>query len=169
MKAVFAGAFDPFTVGHLDIAMRARAVFGEVTIAVAQKTGKMTASINDRMDIVKRSVGALEKIRIVAFDGLLGDFVKNSGGECVLVRGVRNNRDLDYERELAGVYKRLCGADTVFFASSPSVADVSSTVVRELASLGAPLDGFVADRAMEIVANIYGRRSSEKEQSCKNI
>lgn len=168
MKAVFAGTFDPFTVGHADIVERALAVFGGVTVVVAEQTGKNTASIADRVDIVKRSVSTMRNVSVVSFDGLLSDFVK-SCGDCVLVRGVRNNRDLDYERELASVYKRLCGADTVFFVSSPSVADVSSTVVRELAALGAPLDGFVADETKAIAAEIYGRRSSEKEKSCKNI
>lgn len=156
MQAIFAGTFDPFTAGHRDIAERALRIFGAVTIAVAEDTGKITVPLSERVKIAELSVSDLKNIDVAPFKGLLSDFVA-ARGECVLIRGVRNARDYDYERDLCRVYKSMCGVDAVHLVASPEFGHVSSTVVRELAALGNVPHGYVVDNAYSAVMSVYGK------------
>lgn len=164
MKAIFAGAFDPFTMGHRDVAERALKVFGTVVIAVAAQTGKNAAPLDVRKKTVELSVADMlgKGVTVTAFDGALSDFVKAQGGACVLVRGVRNGGDWEYENAHARIYNSLCGVESVFFAASPSHAHISSTAVRELAYAGCALDGYAAENAIEQIKYYYGKRSERK-------
>ncbi|MCM1367297.1 MAG: adenylyltransferase/cytidyltransferase family protein [Roseburia sp.] len=165
MKAIFAGTFDPFTTGHRNVAERALSVFGALTIAVAADTGKKTASLSDRVKIAELSVPGLCGVEVVPFSGLLSDFVVasvNSGEKCVLVRGIRNTRDFEYERELCSVYRSLCGVDAAHFFTLPELMHVSSTTVRELAALGNIPNGYVVADAYSAVCDIYGGKTAAK-------
>ncbi len=155
MKAIFAGTFDPFTVGHRDIAERAIKVFGNVTVAVAAG-GTARADIATRIKIAEISLGGVRGAEVVPFSGLLTDFVAAQQQKCVLVRGIRSVKDYEYERELDAVYKSLFAVDSVYFMTSPVLMHVSSTVVRELSKLGAPLDGYVVSSAADIISKNYG-------------
>lgn len=161
MEAIVAGTFDPFTAGHCDIVTRAAALFDRVTVAVALETGKNCAPSEDRVRIVEASIGGLGNVEVVPFGGLLCDFVKSRRGKKVLVRGIRGVRDFEYERDLSRVYAHSCGVESVFLCSSPNVEYISSTLVRELARLDAPLDGYVADGAVEYVKRLYGSGKGE--------
>lgn len=156
MKAIFAGTFDPFTTGHRDIVLRAARTFGDVTVAVAENTGKNTAPIKDRVDIAEESVRDIAGATVTPFSGLLSDFVK-AQGDCILVRGVRNTRDLEYERDHCRIYASLCGVDAALFCTTQGFEHVSSTAVRELAALGGALDGYVVRDAMQRVISVYGK------------
>ena len=156
MKAIFAGTFDPFTAGHRDIAQRAAGVFGNVTVAVASDTGKTAQPLDVRLKIATESIADINCATAEAFSGLLSDYL-SAKGDCVIVRGVRNARDADYERDLVRVYKSLCGKDAVLFITSADFEHVSSTVVRQLAALGGSLDGYVASSAASTVALYYGK------------
>ena len=112
MKAIFAGAFDPFTLGHKDIAERAAGIFGEVIVAVAADTDKNAMPLDLRLKIAVQAVRGVPGVKVVPFEGLLSDFL-TSQGECVLVRGIRNSRDAEYERDHARIYKSLCGKEVV--------------------------------------------------------
>ncbi|MDE6965423.1 MAG: adenylyltransferase/cytidyltransferase family protein, partial [Clostridiales bacterium] len=103
MKAIFAGTFDPFTAGHRDIAQRAAGVFGNVTVAVASDTGKTAQPLDVRLKIATESIADISGATAEAFSGLLSDYL-SAKGDCVIVRGVRNARDADYERDLVRVY-----------------------------------------------------------------
>lgn len=155
MKAIFPGTFDPFTCGHRDIAERAAKIFGGVVVAVAVATGKNTASIENRTDIARQCVKDIPGAEVVAFDGLLSDFI-SSVGECVIVRGVRNVADCEYERDHARIYKSLCGADELCLFTAPEFSHISSSVVRELAKLGADISGYVPPCAIKRIKEIYG-------------
>ncbi len=155
MKAIFAGTFDPFTSGHLELVRRARDIFGEVIVAVAEDTGKAASNIECRKKIAELSVKGESGVSVVKFDGLLCDFAV-SVGNCVFVRGARNTVDFEYEKALSRVYKSQCGVDTCILYSSPDFEHVSSTVVRRLASLGASLDGYVSPSAKKIIIDAYG-------------
>lgn len=157
MKAIFAGTFDPFTTGHRNIAERAAAVFGNVTVAVASDTGKRTAPLGKRVKIAGAATASIAGAEVVPFDGLLSDFCKKNA-PCVLVRGVRSAIDLDYETAHTRVYNSLCGVQSVLFITDAEYAHVSSTVVRELASLGTPLDGYAVEGSQQIIAEIYGAK-----------
>lgn len=158
MKAIFAGTFDPFTTGHRDITERALAVFGVVTVAVARETGKSCLSAEERAHIAELAVSDLANVEVVVFDGLLSDFLVENG-DCVLVRGVRDCRDFEYERELAAVYKSLCGKDTMCLMTAAKFCHVSSSVVRELARLGGKLDGYVTPQCVRDVERAYAKRT----------
>lgn len=158
MKAIFAGTFDPFTSGHRNIAERAAAVFGNVTVAVAAVTGKNAAPLDVRIKIAEAALAGQSGACVQPFDGLLSDFCKKNA-PCVLVRGVRSAVDLDYETTHTRVYNSLCGVQSVLFITDTQYAHVSSTVVRELISLGAPLDGYVVSGTEKMIAEFYGAKS----------
>lgn len=162
MKAIISGTFDPFTLGHRDLVVRALGIYGAVIVAVAKQTGKNTADAATRVDIAKKSLEGLENVDIVEFDGLLSDYVK-SVGDCVIVRGLRGTRDLEYERDLDRAYKKLCGAETVYFLSPPELEHVTSTAVRTLAGLNAPIDDYVAAGAVRSIRKVYGTEIADKE------
>ena len=154
MKAIFAGTFDPFTTGHRNIAERAVRLFGNLTIAVASDTGKNTVSLLDRAEIVRIATLDMRAVAIEPFSGLLSDYLAKNG-DCVLVRGVRGMRDTEYERDLSRVYKSLCGKDTVFLMTGAEFEHVSSTVVRELVSLGGDINGYVMPQTAELLKKLY--------------
>lgn len=158
MKAILAGTFDPFTSGHADLAARAVAAFGNVTVAVAAETGKACAPLDVRLNIARLSLAAIENAQVVAFDGLLTDYIKKQG-ECVLIRGARNGRDFEYECEHSAVYRSLCDIDFIVFPTKPELAHVSSTNVRTLAALGVTdeLAAYVVPSAIAEIIKVYGK------------
>ena len=104
--AIYAGTFDPFTLGHEDVLDRARQIFDEVIVAVAADTGRNTFfSFEERVDLARRSLAGIEGVRVVGFEGLLSEFVKATGAS-VLIRGVRNGSDFDYDDNImSGIYE----------------------------------------------------------------
>ena len=155
MNAIIVGTFDPFTIGHRDIAERALKVFGNVTIAVAADTGKSTAPLKTRLEIARLSTSDLDGVTVESYEGLTSDYLK-SKDKSVLVRGIRNSRDMEYERDHARIYNSLCGAEVVCLLTAAEYQHISSTVVRQLALLNSPLDGYVAEQAKELITKTYG-------------
>lgn len=152
--AIYAGTFDPFTSGHRDIAERALGIFGRLTVAVAADTGKNAAPLADRVRIAELSLDGLDGIDVVPFGGLLTEFMTENG-KTVLVRGLRNAADFEYERGLCRIYKSLADVECVFLEAAAKYEHVSSTAVRQLVALGAPLGGYVEDGAAEAVKRSY--------------
>lgn len=162
MIAIFAGTFDPFTAGHRDIAEQALATFGNVIIAVAVDTGKSAASLTDRISIAKLATADLSGVTVEGFEGLLTDYAE-SKGDCVLVRGIRSARDLEYERELTAVYRSLGNTQSVFFIPHADREHISSSVVRTLAALGADLKNYTVVGTTELIARSYGIKHGKGE------
>ena len=135
--AVFAGSFDPFTLGHLDIVKRASALFDEVWVLLAVNASKkylLTESA--RVEIVKAAVKGIPNVKVDCFDGLTVDFMQRVGAKF-LVRGIRGSADVEYEQSVAWNNKVLYPeCETVFLSSAPEHLNVSSTVVRELLKVG---------------------------------
>lgn len=155
-RAVFAGSFDPFTLGHKDIASRASKLFDEIIIAVAEDTGKNSQRIDKRMDIAKASVGDVENVVVTSFDGLLTDFMDKNGCN-ILLRGVRTAADYEYERSLMAVYRSLkSDIEIVLLPTKAEFSHISSTVVRELCALNASLGGYVDTKAEKYIRALYG-------------
>ncbi|MCH5157578.1 MAG: pantetheine-phosphate adenylyltransferase [Clostridiales bacterium] len=154
MKAIIAGSFNPFTLGHRDIVTRAAELFDGVIVAVADDTEKSAARLSDRVEIAKLSLIGVKNVDVVPFTGLLTDFVKKIGGG-VIVRGLRNTVDFEYEKQLGQVYKSLSEVETLYLMCSPELSHVSSSVVRALVKENAPLDGYVADGAVSAVNKAY--------------
>ncbi|MCH5162540.1 MAG: pantetheine-phosphate adenylyltransferase [Clostridiales bacterium] len=154
MKAVLAGAFDPFTAGHRDLALRASKIFDGVIVAVAEDTGKATAALSDRLAIAELSTSNLENVEVVPFSGLLTDFL-NENAPVVLLRGLRGVRDAEYERDLCRIYGGESDCECVYLFSRAELEHVSSTTVRQLAELGGKLDSYVVPQAADYVKKVY--------------
>lgn len=154
--AVFAGSFDPFTLGHLDVVRRASCLFDSLWILVAQNSAKKNMfSAEERKSIVEKSVAGLSNVKVDIFEGLTVDFMKQVQASY-LVRGVRNAADLNFEQTVAWNNKALHGeVETVLLLSAPEHLAISSSVVRELLLNGvrdcATLSKFVSP---EIVPSI---------------
>ncbi len=132
--ALFAGTFDPFTIGHKSIVDRALRIFDKIVIAVGVNPGKHSAStVNDRMDAISQVFPADTSIEVVSYTGLTAECARRHGA-TVLLRGVRSASDYDYERNLADINLSALGIDTVILVARPELAMVSSSMVRELAA-----------------------------------
>jgi pantetheine-phosphate adenylyltransferase len=144
--AVFPGSFDPFTVGHLDLVTRAVALFDPVTVVLmrqADKPGWMP--VEERRQAARAALvdAGLGQVAVVVWDGLLVDAMRDLRAR-VAVRGLRQSGDLAYEEAMAGANRTLWPAfEVVYLGSRPVLQHVSSSRVRELWRLGAPLDAFV--------------------------
>ena len=144
--ALFPGSFDPFTNGHLDLAARGAALFGKVTVAIGRHaTRDPMFSLEERIEMASEALRGIDGVEVTAFDGLLVDAAKELGTTCVL-RGVRASSDYDYEAQMARTNAELSpGFETVFLAPSKDTAHLSATLVRQIASMGGDVSGFVPD------------------------
>ncbi len=143
--AVYPGTFDPMTLGHEDVVRRATQLFGRVIVAVAAGHHKKAMfSLAERMEMVSESVTHYPQVDVASFSGLLRDFVLSRGGKA-MVRGLRAVTDFDYEFQLAGMNRTLMpDVETVFLTPSDKYQFISSTFVREIATLGGEVDKFVS-------------------------
>ena len=144
--ALFPGSFDPFTNGHLDLVERGVALFGKVTVAIGRHaTRDPMFSLEERIEMASEALRGIDGIEVTAFDGLLVNAAKELGATCVL-RGVRASSDYDYEAQMARTNADLSpGFETVFLAPSKDTAHLSATLVRQIASMGGDVSGFVPD------------------------
>lgn len=143
--AVYPGTFDPMTLGHEDVVRRATQLFDHVIVAVAAGHHKKAMfSLAERMEMVSESVQPYDHVEVASFSGLLRDFVLERGGKA-MVRGLRAVTDFDYEFQLAGMNRTLMpDVETVFLTPSDKYQFISSTFVREIATLGGEVDNFVS-------------------------
>ena len=137
--AVFAGSFDPFTVGHLDLVKRAATMFDSLYVVVAQNASKKNMfDAETRKAMVEDAISGIPNVSVAVHDGLTVDFMKSVGARY-LVRGIRNASDLDMEQAVAWNNKVIYGSadiETVFLMSAQEHLAVSSSVVRELLKCG---------------------------------
>ena len=148
--AVYPGTFDPITLGHEDVVRRATQLFGRVIVAVAAGHHKKTLfSLDERIDMVRERVKHYPQVQVESFAGLLRDFVVARGGKA-MVRGLRAVTDFDYEFQLAGMNRTLMPeVETVFLTPSDKYQFISSSFVREIATLGGEVDKFVSPLVLE--------------------
>ena len=143
-RAVTPGTFDPITYGHLDIISRASQLVDEVIVAVAASAGKQPLfSLEERTALAREATAHLPNVRVEPFDGLLVDFAREQNAQ-VLVKGLRAITDFEYEFQMAALnYDLDRTIETVFIMSPPQYMSLSSSIVRELASLHSSVDNFV--------------------------
>ena len=143
--AVYPGTFDPMTLGHEDLMRRACGLFDKLLLAVAAGHHKRTMfTIDERIDIAKELAQPYKNVEVIAFRGLLRDFVVENGGK-VVVRGLRAVSDFEYEFQMAGMNRQLMPeVETIFMTPSDQFQFVSGTFVREIATLGGDVSKFVA-------------------------
>ena len=150
MTGIYPGTFDPMTLGHEDLMRRASSLFDRLILAVAAGHHKRTMfTIAERLDIAKEIAAPYGNVEVVPFRGLLRDFVVSMGGK-VVVRGLRAVSDFEYEFQMAGMNRQLMpDVETVFMTPSDQYQFVSSTFVREIATLGGDVSKFVAPLVLE--------------------
>lgn len=144
--AVYSGTFDPITLGHEDITRRAALLFDEVIVAVAIAHHKKTRfSLQERLDMAAEVAGRMPgQVRVLPFEGLIMDFCRQQGA-CAVVRGIRNLTDFDYEAQMAAMNRKLNPAvETVFLLPQAELQCISSTLVREIATLGGDVSQMVS-------------------------
>jgi pantetheine-phosphate adenylyltransferase len=159
--AVVPGSYDPVTLGHRDIFRRARALFDEVVIGVAENTDKHPLlSLEERIVLVERSVRDLTGVRVMAVPGLLADFCKGVGASCV-VKGLRGGADLAYEQPMALINRNLADIETVFLVALPKYAHISSSIVKDVAANGGNIGSFVPKGVQTAVFDAFADRTDE--------
>lgn len=131
--AVFAGSFDPITLGHFSIVEKAIPLFDKIYVAVGTNTSKnYLFNAEKRFDLVAQSFARYNQVEIAAFEGLTVDFCKTVKAKF-LIRGLRNNIDFEYEKPIAEMNKKLLpDLETVFFITDAEISCISSSIVREL-------------------------------------
>ena len=157
--AVFAGSFDPVTAGHVDLALRALALADRLVVAVAVNASKQPMfTLEERESLVREALaGAGGRVEVRRLDGLLVRFAQDAGA-TLLVRGLRNGSDFDYEAQMAQMNRHVAPAlDTVFLAPSPAVGFVSSTLVREVSRLGGDVGALVPPNVAAALARRFPR------------
>lgn len=144
VTAVYPGTFDPLTLGHLDLIRRAAGLFGTVVVAVAMAHHKKTLfSLNERLEMARAAVVPYGNVEVAPFEGLVRDFAVARGARAML-RGVRSVTDFDYESQLAGMNRALAPEiETVFMTPDAHYQHISSTLVREIATLKGDVAPFV--------------------------
>ncbi|MCL2234578.1 MAG: pantetheine-phosphate adenylyltransferase [Firmicutes bacterium] len=157
--AVFAGTFDPFTIGHYDMVKRSASFFDNIVVGVSgSSTGKKSvATLEERVAIAMTALQDIENAEVKAFDGLLTDFVASCNADIIL-RGLRTASDFEHEKLLASVYWDIMPEVEIFYlASPPNLAHISSTIVRELTSLGADFQYYVTHSSVELIKKVYSK------------
>ena len=155
--AVYPGTFDPFTNGHRDLVQRAASnIFDKVYICVAENSRKDTLfSLDERIELAKKSLSEIENIEVIGFNGLLVDFAKELKAKVIL-RGLRVVSDFEYEFQMSSMNKKLNnGIESIFLTPSESYAFLSSSLVKEIAELGGDVSEFVSKEVKEAIQKKY--------------
>lgn len=149
-KVIYPGTFDPVTNGHIDIIKRAAKLFPNIVIGVASNRAKQPfLPLQTRIQLIEESLGELPSVTVVGFDCLLIDFAKQQNASLIL-RGLRAVSDFEYEFQLAGMNRKLSKSiETVFLTPSEDLMFISSTLVREIASLGGDVSKFVPENVVQ--------------------
>ncbi len=143
--ALYPGTFDPLTLGHEDIVRRSAKLVDTLIISVAAAHHKKTLfTLDERLEMTREALRDCPNVKVESFTGLVSDFAVSMGVN-VMIRGVRSMTDFDYEFQLAGMNHRLApDVDTIFLNTTDTYQCISSTLVREIASLGGDIAQFVS-------------------------
>lgn len=143
--AVYAGTFDPITLGHIDILRRACRLFDKLILAVAEDNYKQTLfSADERCEIARQAVAGLPNVEVKRFDGLLVEFCQQEGAVAI-IRGLRALSDFEKEFQMALMNKNVAPEiDSVFLMTSPEYQFVSSSIVKNFSELGKIPDGILS-------------------------
>lgn len=159
-KALYAGSFDPITNGHISLIERAAKMYDSLTVAIAvnpQKKGLFT--IDERAEIAGAVLKHIPNVRIDSFEGLIADYV-NINGFDAYIRGLRTSADFVSEMQMAHMNALLFtgGTETVFLMTDPEHSFISSSLAKEVASLGGDISGLVPEYVASRVREKFGSR-----------
>lgn len=161
--ALYPGSFDPLTNGHMDMLRAAFALCDRLVVAVGVHPAKAPMlPVNDRLALIEAVAGPMAQaagvtIEVRTFGNLLVDFAREVGA-TLLVRGLRDGTDLDYEMQMAGMNSTLAPAlQTVFLPASPAARHITATLVRQIAAMGGDIEAFVPPVVAERLAALHRR------------
>lgn len=142
-RAVCPGSFDPVTNGHVDIFRRASALFDELVVATGTNISKSRLfDPEERLEMLREACADLPNVTVMGFTGLIVDFCREIDAQAI-VKGLRGGNDYEYELPMAQMNAHLTGVETVFVPTTASLGYVSSSLVKEVASLGGDISGLV--------------------------
>ena len=148
--AVYPGSFDPITNGHLDIIKRASKVFDKVIVSILVNSSKTPCfEMEERRALIERVMGDLPNVEVDCFEGLPVNYVRKKGAH-VIIKGLRAISDFEYEFQMALANTKIApDIETLFMMTNQEYSYLSSSIVKELASLGGSLEGLVPDEIMQ--------------------
>jgi len=160
-KGIYAGSFDPITLGHLDVIKRAARITDRLIIAVLNNKAKKPAfSVQERVELIRKVTKDIPGVEVMSFSGLTVDFAREQEAK-VLVRGLRAVTDFEYELQIAQLNHKLNPEiDTIFLTTSVEYSYLSSSIVKEIASYGGDISKFVPP---EVVRDVYDKLYHPKE------
>ena len=148
-KALCPGSFDPMTLGHIDIIKRCSTIFDEVVVLIGKNAEKKGLLSSDkRLEFAKHALKEIKNVDVVVYDGLIVDYAYNNNID-VIVKGIRNSADTEYENEMANTNKCLSvdkydkAIETLYLMTSPEYTYTSSSLVRQLISMDLPIERYV--------------------------
>lgn len=161
MTVICPGSFDPITNGHLDVINRASEMFDRVIVLILQnqqKIGKNSFSVEERMDFINRAIKGQENVVVDFYDGLLANYAKMNNIN-IIVKGLRAVSDFENEFQQAVTNKEIYPKlETVFIAADKNNLFLSSSMVKQIASLGGDISDFVPECVKEDILNKFGRK-----------
>ena len=151
MNAVYPGSFDPVTLGHMDIIHRASNISERLTVAILNNPAKKSMfTVDERIEMLRHACQVLPNVEVTSFRGMLAEFVRGIDSQ-VVIKGVRNHRDFEYENQMAQFNKMLnSNLETLFLPASTALSLISSSAVKEIATLG-------GDVSKMIPQNVYNK------------
>ena len=156
--AVIPGSFDPMTTGHVSLISRASALFSEVTVLVCINFDKTYMfEPEERLEIAKASLSHLENVKVELYTGWLYEYL-NAHKPCVVVKGVRNEKDFLYEKNMAEFNLEKSGVETVFLTSEKGEEDTSSTMLRTLLADGNFENDLMMQNAQKLIQKFYAEK-----------
>ena len=147
-KAVFPGSFDPITLGHVDLIYRGLEIFDEIVIAIGVNADKKQLfSLEDKIRQIENTFKEEPRVKVESYKGMTIDFCKSVNSKYIL-RWLRNSSDFNYEQSIAQTNSSLSSIDSVFLITSPQLAFISSTIVRDLIKNGGDYKSLVPESVM---------------------
>jgi len=159
VSAMYPGTFDPITLGHEDLVRRAARLYDNVVVAIAANPGSKEPmfTFNERVDLANAALGDLENVKVAGYEGLTVDFARKNK-LAVIMRGLRAVSDFEYEFQLANMNRHLTDeVETVFLTPTEKYTFISSSLVREVATLGGDVSEFVSPIVKEALMKRCGR------------
>ena len=154
VSAMYPGTFDPITLGHEDLVRRASRLFDKVVVAIAANPGKEPMfSLEERVHLASAALAELDNVEVSGYDGLTVDFARKNGLRVIL-RGLRAVSDFEFEFQLANMNRHLAkDVETAFLTPTETYNFVSSSLVREICSMGGDISEFVSPAVNEALIN----------------
>ena len=162
MRMLYPGSFDPVTIGHMDIIRRAARMCDELIVAVMHNPDKKGfLPVSERVDLIEKACAELANVRVIAHGGLMVECAAQENVDAV-VRGVRPTGDFDSEFQMAQVNRMIGGVETLFLPTSPETANISSSIVRQIAAFAGDIDKFVPKDTAAAVRQAQQEKSGPK-------